>query len=62
MIKSNNVVAMLLAGGQGSRLKLLTQEIAKPAVCFGGKYRIIDFTLIIFVTEHTQRFPTKCRL
>ncbi|HZK56665.1 MAG TPA: glucose-1-phosphate adenylyltransferase [Clostridia bacterium] len=45
MIKSNNVVAMLLAGGQGSRLKLLTQEIAKPAVCFGGKYRIIDFTL-----------------
>ncbi|MFW5648246.1 MAG: glucose-1-phosphate adenylyltransferase [Candidatus Alkaliphilus sp. MAG34] len=45
MIKSNNVVAMLLAGGQGSRLKLLTQELAKPAVCFGGKYRIIDFTL-----------------
>ncbi len=45
MIKSNNVATMLLAGGQGSRLKLLTQEIAKPAVCFGGKYRIIDFTL-----------------
>ena len=45
MIKGNIVVAMLLAGGQGSRLKLLTREIAKPAVCFGGKYRIIDFTL-----------------
>ncbi|RHW30757.1 glucose-1-phosphate adenylyltransferase [Neobacillus notoginsengisoli] len=38
-------VAMLLAGGQGSRLKLLTKELAKPAVPFGGKYRIIDFTL-----------------
>lgn len=38
-------LAMLLAGGQGSRLKELTQEIAKPAVSFGGKYRIIDFAL-----------------
>ncbi|OCA91477.1 glucose-1-phosphate adenylyltransferase [Bacillus sp. FJAT-27225] len=38
-------VAMLLAGGQGTRLKLLTEKIAKPAVPFGGKYRIIDFTL-----------------
>ncbi|WP_059171497.1 glucose-1-phosphate adenylyltransferase [Bacillus sp. FJAT-27445] len=38
-------VAMLLAGGQGSRLKMLTRNIAKPAVPFGGKYRIIDFTL-----------------
>ncbi|WP_026693565.1 glucose-1-phosphate adenylyltransferase [Peribacillus kribbensis] len=38
-------VAMLLAGGQGSRLNELTQNIAKPAVPFGGKYRIIDFTL-----------------
>ncbi|MDN7246767.1 glucose-1-phosphate adenylyltransferase [Planococcus shenhongbingii] len=39
------VVAMLLAGGQGSRLKSLTHEIAKPALPFGGKYRIIDFPL-----------------
>ena len=39
------VIAMLLAGGQGSRLKVLTQKTAKPAVPFGGKYRIIDFPL-----------------
>jgi glucose-1-phosphate adenylyltransferase len=38
-------IAMILAGGQGSRLALLTKKIAKPAVYFGGKYRIIDFTL-----------------
>ncbi len=38
-------IAMLLAGGQGSRLGALTRNIAKPAVPFGGKYRIIDFTL-----------------
>ena len=38
-------VAMLLAGGQGSRLKVLTEKTAKPAVPFGGKYRIIDFPL-----------------
>ena len=36
---------MLLAGGQGSRLGVLTQKVAKPAVSFGGKYRIIDFPL-----------------
>ncbi len=39
------IVAMILAGGQGSRLGVLTKKIAKPAVPFGGKYRIIDFTL-----------------
>ncbi|NLM34047.1 MAG: glucose-1-phosphate adenylyltransferase [Clostridiales bacterium] len=39
------VVAMILAGGQGTRLGVLTKKLAKPAVPFGGKYRIIDFTL-----------------
>ncbi|MFZ3373770.1 MAG: sugar phosphate nucleotidyltransferase, partial [Desulfitobacteriaceae bacterium] len=38
-------IAMLLAGGQGSRLGPLTRNIAKPAVSFSGKYRIIDFSL-----------------
>lgn len=42
---NNRIVALLLAGGQGSRLKLLTKNVAKPAVPFGGKYRIIDFAL-----------------
>ncbi|PYZ94966.1 glucose-1-phosphate adenylyltransferase [Salipaludibacillus keqinensis] len=44
-MKKRQCVAMLLAGGKGSRLKELTDTIAKPAVPFGGKYRIIDFTL-----------------
>lgn len=44
-MKSKECVAMILAGGQGSRLGILTQTVAKPAVPFGGKYRIIDFTL-----------------
>ena len=44
MIKKE-MIAMLLAGGQGSRLGVLTASIAKPAVAFGGKYRIIDFPL-----------------
>ena len=39
------IIAMLLAGGQGSRLGVLTESVAKPAVSFGGKYRIIDFPL-----------------
>lgn len=41
----NEMVAMILAGGQGSRLGILTKKLAKPAVPFGGKYRIIDFPL-----------------
>ena len=44
-MQRNEWVAMLLAGGQGSRLGCLTRNIAKPAVSFGGKYRIIDFSL-----------------
>lgn len=45
MKNKKKCIAMLLAGGQGSRLGALTHNIAKPAVPFGGKYRIIDFTL-----------------
>ncbi|MED4016051.1 MULTISPECIES: glucose-1-phosphate adenylyltransferase [Sutcliffiella] len=45
MKMKKSCVAMLLAGGKGSRLSSLTKQIAKPAVPFGGKYRIIDFTL-----------------
>lgn len=44
-MRRKECVAMLLAGGQGSRLHLLTEHMAKPAVPFGGKYRIIDFPL-----------------
>ena len=44
-MRKKECVAMLLAGGQGSRLGALTRKIAKPAVAFGGKYRIIDFSL-----------------
>ncbi len=44
-MRKKECVAMLLAGGQGSRLGVLTEKIAKPAVSFGGKYRMIDFSL-----------------
>ncbi|MFB7815863.1 glucose-1-phosphate adenylyltransferase [Paenibacillus chitinolyticus] len=44
-MRSKECIAMLLAGGEGRRLGVLTQQLAKPAVHFGGKYRIIDFTL-----------------
>lgn len=45
MARKTECIAMLLAGGQGSRLGILTKKIAKPAVPYGGKYRIIDFPL-----------------
>ncbi len=45
MLRKKECIAMLLAGGQGSRLSVLTKNVAKPAVPFGGKYRIIDFPL-----------------
>lgn len=45
MVNKKSCVAMLLAGGQGSRLGVLTHQTAKPAIPFGGKYRIIDFPL-----------------
>ena len=51
MIKKK-CIAMLLAGGQGSRLGLLTKEVAKPAVPFGGKFRIIDFPLSNCTNSH----------
>lgn len=44
-MRRKEIIAMILAGGQGSRLYALTEKIAKPAVPFGGRYRIIDFTL-----------------
>ena len=45
MARKKEIVAMLLAGGQGTRLQVLTKDMAQPAVPFGGKYRIIDFPL-----------------
>ena len=51
-MKKNNMVAMLLAGGRGSRLFDLTKKIAKPAVHYGGKYRIVDFPLSNCANSH----------
>jgi len=44
-MRNKDCIALILAGGQGSRLGVLTKKVAKPAVNFGGKYRIIDFPL-----------------
>ncbi len=51
-MKKNNMVSMILAGGRGSRLFDLTKKVAKPAVHFGGKYRIIDFALSNCANSH----------
>lgn len=51
----NKVLALILAGGQGERLSILSEERAKPAVIFGGKYRIIDFTLSNCVNSGISR-------
>ncbi len=51
----NNVLAILLAGGVGERLHPLTRDTAKPAVSFGGAYRIIDFTLSNCLNSHIRR-------
>lgn len=45
MMCNKEIIAMILAGGQGTRLGVLTKNLAKPAVPFGGKFRIIDFPL-----------------
>jgi len=61
MYKKQECVAMLLAGGQGSRLYTLTEKTAKPAVPFGGKYRIIDFPMSNCVNSgiYTVGVPTQ---
>ena len=65
-MRKKEMIAMLLAGGQGSRLGVLTSNVAKPAVAFGGKYRIIDFPLsncinsvsaITFEFTYRDRYP-----
>lgn len=50
-----NTTAMILAGGKGTRLKELTSNIAKPAVSFGGKFKIIDFTLSNCINSGIRR-------
>ena len=52
----NRIVSMILAGGEGSRLYPLTTVRTKPAVPFGGNYRIIDFVISNFVNTATQHY------
>ena len=59
MFRKQECVAMLLAGGQGSRLGVLTKGLAKPAVPYGGKYRIIDFPLSLSLI-HISAIEFKC--
>ena len=56
--QKKRVIAMLLAGGQGSRLKVLTEKTAKPAVPFGGKYRIIDLPIGSTPVDFAYRIHT----
>ena len=56
---AKEMIAMILAGGQGSRLYALTQKLAKPAVPFGGKYRIIDFPLSNCVNSDIDTVMTR---
>ena len=56
-MRKKEMIAMLLAGGQGSRLGVLTSKVAKPAVAFGGKYRIIDFPLSNCINSGIDTVP-----
>ena len=58
----SNVLALILAGGQGERLSLLSQKRAKPAVPFAGKYRIIDFALSNCVNSGITLIGKRARL
>ena len=53
---TKNVFGMILAGGEGNRLYPLTEQRAKPAVPFGGKYRLIDLALSNFINSKVYKF------
>ena len=59
-MRKKECLAMILAGGKGSRLGVLTKNVAKPAVLFGGKYRIIDFTSVSYThLKHVNFVPDR---